>query len=417
MHATRAESPARRREVVAGLCALALHALVLKGAGGFAATPAASPGALVDDASAGELWVDLTKAPSGLAEPSPGIAKEGGEPEPVAPIAAASRPRADSLTAPATPATPTANGAPGSEGGPTPAGPSPAPTTPSDGWTPRPAGTTPVYLLPGVFAPAAPSAAPTSVASAGSDPRAGTKALASTLSSQTASLGLDLPAASSVASAVADAVRGIDLPADARGAFEVRLSKDGRVESVKVGKVSAGEGAAWDRAAAAAKGALAGRALAMGPRGEAATVTVNVESSLRYASGSKNPTELEPVCSTEALAEIERLLATMGADLTLDTGGGASDIAGQLLTKASELRKALCIPVGVRAQGDASDIGGKAHRVVTTKVSVKRDGELVLPAGPVLPVDTRPSWTPPDPTKTRPTLGKKKPWWEERKRK
>jgi hypothetical protein len=101
-------------------------------------------------------------------------------------------------------------------------------------------------------------------------------------------LGLDLPAAGTVASAIGTAVRGGDTPNEGKATFEVRLGPNGQVLGVRVVSSSAGPAAAWERAARAAALRLAGRTLTMSSAFAAgATVYVNVSSAMLMPDGSK----------------------------------------------------------------------------------------------------------------------------------
>lgn len=100
-------------------------------------------------------------------------------------------------------------------------------------------------------------------------------------------IGLDLPAAGTVATAVRDVVRSSDTPNEGRASFEVRLGADGKVLGVKVTSARGGAQDAWERAAQAVIAALRGRMLAMRPPFErGATVHVDVTSALLLPDGS-----------------------------------------------------------------------------------------------------------------------------------
>ncbi|XYH99019.1 hypothetical protein ACMHYB_04435 [Sorangium sp. So ce1128] len=99
-------------------------------------------------------------------------------------------------------------------------------------------------------------------------------------------LGLDLPAAGTIASVVADAVRASETPATARAVFEVQLSGAGLVLGVRALSSTAGATALWALVAREAAARLAGRALAMTAAfAKGARVYVTVSSSVKMPSG------------------------------------------------------------------------------------------------------------------------------------
>jgi hypothetical protein len=152
----------------------------------------------------------------------------------------------------------------------------------------------PVYTMPGVLAqPDAPSPAPTRPPGAPAvDRDAGGKALRETLRGRDKAIGIDLPAAGTVASAVADAVRAANTPNVSRATFEVRLGPDGRVLGVRVVRANAGDAASWARAAELVASRIAKR-LVMGALSAGATIFVDVVSDVEMPAGDKggfNPT-------------------------------------------------------------------------------------------------------------------------------
>jgi hypothetical protein len=302
----------------------------------------------------------------------------------------------------------------------------PAPPAPGGGVVGLPPGLggAPIWSVPGVMsaptaAPAAPTAAP---APRPVDANVATKVVAGSLHKRDQELGLDAPAGGVVASVIADAVRGAPIPADARATFEVRLDADGNVAGVRLVTASAGDQQMWDRVVRSAKGSLGGRSLKVGGQERAgATVTVKIESNVQFPGGSKQRVTAEPVCANDALAAIEAALKdprSIGADLpapgTAGTHGAALGAAGLPPPEWDEQRKKFCIPVGIRGRVDLANIGAHAVNVVKSTFTVKRDGERALPAGDVLPIDTRVPWARPDPTlqKAPPPPKKKKKKWE-----
>lgn len=149
-------------------------------------------------------------------------------------------------------------------------------------------GGAPVWQLPGVLPDRAPPApaptAPTAPREVSAD-RAG-ELLREAMRDRDKTLGLDLPAAGTVASVVADAVRSAETPATARAVFEVQLSGTGAVLGVRALSSTAGAAALWARVAREAAAQLAGRVLAMTAAfAKGAKVYVTVSSSVQMPSG------------------------------------------------------------------------------------------------------------------------------------
>jgi hypothetical protein len=152
-------------------------------------------------------------------------------------------------------------------------------------------GGAPVWQLPGVLpdraaARAAPTAPPPQRAT--STDKAG-EVLREAMRSKDKSLGLDLPAAGTVATVVADAVRSSDTPDTARATFEVRLSGSGQVLGVRVASSTAGAAELWARVARAVAARLTGRSLTMTTAfAKGATVYVSVVSAVKMPSGASS---------------------------------------------------------------------------------------------------------------------------------
>jgi hypothetical protein len=146
----------------------------------------------------------------------------------------------------------------------------------------------PIWQLPGVLperarAPRASTAPPspreTPVDKAG-------EVLREAMRTKDQEMGLDLPAAGTVASVVANAVRDANTPGTARATFEVRLSGTGQVVEVRAVSSTAGAADLWAQIARAAAGRLTGRALAMTAAfAKGAKVYVTVLSSINMPSG------------------------------------------------------------------------------------------------------------------------------------
>ncbi|WP_437654118.1 hypothetical protein [Sorangium sp. So ce1182] len=172
----------------------------------------------------------------------------------------------------------------------------PAPSTEYDGppsaeRPPRVAGLdgVPVWQLRGVLPDraAAPPPAPTAPPAPRetSMDRAG-EVVREAMRDRDKALGLDLPAAGTIASVVADAVRASETPATARAVFEVQLSGAGLVLGVRALSSTAGATALWALVAREAAARLAGRALAMTAAfAKGARVYVTVSSSVKMPSG------------------------------------------------------------------------------------------------------------------------------------
>lgn len=177
--------------------------------------------------------------------------------------------------------------------------PAPAPAPTDDYGGPPPAepitapglGGTPVWTIPGVLPrqglpPPAPTAAP---ARADTPTDKAGQLLRQAMSAKDKSLGLDLPAAGTVATAVAEAVRASDTPHTARATFEVRLSGSGQVLGARMVSATAGGAELWARVASAAMARLSGKALAMTAAfSKGARVYVSVVSSVRLPSGASS---------------------------------------------------------------------------------------------------------------------------------
>lgn len=314
-------------------------------------------------------------------------------PEPASESASAPEP-GPAPEAPAGPAAPPAPGSPDEYGGPPPAEPGVAPGL----------GGTPVWALPGVIAPRPEApAAPTAAPAAPVDIAAAGKVLNSTLQSRDKELGLQMPGAGVVATAVADAVRGLETPGDARAKFEVKLGGDGRVQGVRVISTTGGDAGVWERAAQKAAGALASRQLQVGEAGrEGATVIVKIESKVTYPSGSKEKTTVAPVCAEDVLLEAIKNM---------------EELAGQKRPGMIQLPDgSFCIPVGIAGRGDLSDIGAHMQKVVSSSFDVVLPGAMKLQADEVLPVDTRAPWLKNLPSKG-PRLPPPKKWQKKKKKK
>lgn len=101
-------------------------------------------------------------------------------------------------------------------------------------------------------------------------------------------LGLDLPAAGTVASIIKAQVQGSDAPGNVSAVFTVKLGPGGTVTSVTVGAISGGNASMWNAIASSAKGAIAARKLNLTEDyKKGAIITVNVQSKIVMPSGSE----------------------------------------------------------------------------------------------------------------------------------
>lgn len=197
--------------------------------------------------------------------------------------------------------------------------PGPAPTGTSEYTTPAPMVQTgpgtglpglgvggPAWSMPGVIPDMGrPAPAPTTAPKATVDPQIATKVLTDVMKEKDKALGLDLPAAGTVASSVASAVRSTNTPSEGRASFEVKLSPTGQVLSVRVTSSTGGSAGDWAAAAAAVKASLAGRALGMtAAYAKGAMIYINVTSALTLPDGSKSAIKRDGAGATFDVANI-----------------------------------------------------------------------------------------------------------------
>lgn len=234
-----------------------------------------------------EIPIDpLQEPPPANVEPrAPSDAPEPQAPEPRA--AAAANPREPS--GPVEPsAEPAATAAPNVPPGRAPDQYDALPEGNGDGIARAPGLDSPIWTLPGAIALAPRAAAAPTVAPSA---RPVDKDIAGIVVRQAMldndkRLGLDLPGAGTVASAVGTAVRGTETPSVGRATFEIRLGADGRVLGVRIVSATAGASDAWDRAAKAAAAALASRTLQMNANyAKGAMIYVDVNSTMALPSG------------------------------------------------------------------------------------------------------------------------------------
>ena len=149
----------------------------------------------------------------------------------------------------------------------------------------------PIWTLPGTM-PVAPRAAPAPTVATGPAPVDKDIAgivIRGAMMENDKRLGLDLPGAGTVATAVRAVVVGADTPSVGRASFEVRVGPDGRILSVRVASSSGGTSDVWDRAAKAILAQLAGKPLQMNANyAKGAIISVSVSSSMALPSGASS---------------------------------------------------------------------------------------------------------------------------------
>ncbi len=214
--------------------------------------------------------------------------------------------------------TPDSSADPTTEPGPPPdPGVLPAPTAPVDeyGGPPPPEGVAiapglggaPIWQIPGVLPDSAPPPPAPTVAPRRPDTpvnKAG-ELLSDAMRAKDKGLGLDLPAAGTVASAVVEAVRAADTPPVARTTFEVQVSGAGKVLSARMVSTTAGAVDLWSRVASAAVARLASRKLAMTAAfTKGARIYVSVVSSVRMPSGATSGVQVQGAGAAFDLSDI-----------------------------------------------------------------------------------------------------------------
>jgi hypothetical protein len=146
-----------------------------------------------------------------------------------------------------------------------------------------------VWALPGVLPSGTPAAAPAPTVAPAPRPVdsdiAG-QVVRDVMAKKDKKLGLDSPAAGTVAAAVATSIRGSDVPNVARGTIEFRIGPNGQVLGVKVISMSSGTTDQWERAARAAAAAVAGRLVMTGEYAKGMTVSIDVTSNVAPPAGS-----------------------------------------------------------------------------------------------------------------------------------
>lgn len=191
-------------------------------------------------------------------------------------------------------------GEPGGDTIPVPPGSAPAPPGSGDAWSALPPGGAPsglpglngkeVWTYNGALpALPAPVPAPTAVAAKPVERDIANKVLGDVLKDRDKKMGIDLPAAGSVASAVQAATYSHGTINEGRATFVITLGPGGKVNGVRVSSMSAGSEADWSAVANAVKASLASKTLALtGQYEKGAVVTVTITSKMQLPSGGKD---------------------------------------------------------------------------------------------------------------------------------
>jgi hypothetical protein len=123
-------------------------------------------------------------------------------------------------------------------------------------------------------------------------------------------IGINLPAAGTVASVVSTAVLDSDTPTTARATFSVQLDGAGKVVGVGVVSFTDGAPARWERVTRTIAAQLSGRPLMMtGAYAKGAVVTVTATSVVQFPAGSKSegPIEREHGTVTVTLGDLSNI--------------------------------------------------------------------------------------------------------------
>lgn len=253
------------------------------------------------------------------------------------------------------------------------------------------------WVVPGMIDDGPSTAAPTQTpVSAPVTGAAVKKALNGTLATRDKKVGVTVPGAALVASAVNDAARAVPVAHNTRATFEVKLGRDGRVAYAKVVSSSGGDSANWDAAAKAVAAQLAKQKLDMGgERGEGAIVRVAITQKHVFPTGSQRGANIKPVCANGFINEI--------VDATQPKAGKISEPTVPMFQ--DEFGRP-CIPVGIGGVADVSNIGAQKQVQIQSTFSVTVPGELALPTD-VHPVNTDAPWIERGKEGPRPTLPQK----------
>jgi hypothetical protein len=164
------------------------------------------------------------------------------------------------------------------------------------GWGPTGPARPPIWMQPGImrFGEPSPAAATTAPKAPKADRDIANKVVNEELRKKDKKLGLDLPAAGTVASLVKSAVWASDTPTTSAATILVTLGPTGKVKTVRVMSFAGGDNASWQAIAATVKSSLAARQLNLTEMYEkGAAITVNVQSKVKMPSGSEVGAGLE----------------------------------------------------------------------------------------------------------------------------
>ncbi|MFO0611185.1 MAG: hypothetical protein U0414_01260 [Polyangiaceae bacterium] len=246
----------------------------------------------------------------------------------------------------------------------------------------------------GPVAAAAPTAIP------GAAPVTGAtvdRVLNSTVQTLDKKKGITFPGAGVVSGTVTTAVRSVSLPHNARATIEVTIAPGGKVTSTRVVSASAGDAGAWEGAAKAIQGSLVGQTLQLGDADKTgAVVRLSVVQKHVYPTGTAKGADVKPVCANQVINDL------------IDSADNkpASPNEGSTVPLLTDEHGRPCIPIGVSAVADASNIGAEKHIEVQTSMDVTIPGQKDLPVD-MAPVNTDAPWVDTGKAGPRPTLPQK----------
>ncbi len=160
--------------------------------------------------------------------------------------------------------------------------------TDGPGGIPGVPGTGPLWTRPGMIPRTGPksAAAPTQAPKRKYNKQAATDALDEGIRAKDRKLGLDLPAASAIASAIRNAVRSADTPYTCAGSFSVALNPQGRVTAVNLLGFTGGDSVTWQHVRKSALATLRSRTFPMrASYAKGATISVSVRSQKKMPGG------------------------------------------------------------------------------------------------------------------------------------
>lgn len=223
------------------------------------------------------------------------------------------------------------------------------------------------------------------------------KVLNGTVQAQDKKKGITFPGAGVVSGTVTTAVRALPLPHNARGTIEVTIAPGGKVTSARVVSSSAGDAGTWEGAAKAIRGSLAGQTLDLGDaKTSGAVIRLSVTQRHVYPTGTAKGADVKPVCANQVINDI------------IDSADNkpASPTEGTTIPIFTDEHGRPCIPVGVSAVADASNIGANKHIEVQTSMDVTIPGQKDLPVD-ITAVNTDAPWVNTGKAGPKPTLPQK----------